>query len=137
MNNARKTITWINLTTKRYGGFIHGQQVRDLLAREFDMEFRTLGRMPWRYVKPIGWFIELFMIKDTKDLWIRDDLIAVALPFHSKGKQLVIVRHIDSSVFPLVLRVVYAVLEKLFYRNLRGVDAIVTISEYWKQHFVE
>jgi len=136
-DSPKKTIAWLNLTQRRYGGFIHGKRVRDVLSSKYDVEFRTLEYVSWRLLKPFGWFIGLLLTRDVKDLWIRDDLIAVALPFGGKGKQLVIVRHIDSSVFPLVYRLAYAPLEWLFYRNLRKVDAIVTISEYWRKHFLD
>lgn len=136
-DSPKKTIAWLNLTQRRYGGFIHGKRVRDVLSSKYDVEFRTLEYVSWRLLKPFGWFIGLLLTRDVKDLWVRDDLITVALPFGGKGKQLVIVRHIDSSVFPLVYRLAYAPLEWLFYRNLRKVDAIVTISEYWRRHFLD
>lgn len=137
-----KKITWIRLSSKRrYGGTIYGEKVRKILSSHYQLETVDMssGFFGWRYSKPLRWFLNSIKLKGKSDLWIRDDFFSIALQPLSKtqGKNLAIVHHINSSVFPLLLRTFLFFLEKLFYFNLKKNDAILTISQYWQDHFLE
>ncbi len=82
-------------------------------------------------------FSNLIKLDGKKDLWIREDVYpAVALPFNrTKGKNLVIVYHIDSSQSEGMGRIFDKLMEKIFYLSLKKADAILTISEFWQNHF--
>jgi glycosyltransferase involved in cell wall biosynthesis len=78
-------------------------------------------------------------IKGESNLYIRDDFNTVAVSFFNKpaGKNLALIYHIDFSVFPLFLRGVFYFLNKFFESQLKKTDAIITISEYWENYFLE
>jgi len=134
-----KKIAWIRISSRRYGGAIYGERVREILAKYYDLEVKnvTAGFLGWKYLKPLEWLWGLIKLKEESDLWIRDDFYSIAFQSLSrtKGKKLAIIYHLDSSVFPLILRPSLFLLEKFFYLNLKKVDAILTISDYWQNHF--
>ena len=54
------------------------------------------------------------------------------------GKNVAVMFHIDFSTSSPVPRLLSRLVEKLFfYRNLKKVDAIVVISEYWESYFLK
>lgn len=135
-----KEIGWILSSSKKGGGNIYGEKARKALSEEFNIETKNLETkyLKWRFLKPLSWFFGFIGIKGYKDLWIRQSFIDVAaLPLgKAKGKSLALIYHIDNSVFPLTLRIILSLTEKIFYRSLKKVNTIVTISEYWKNHFL-
>lgn len=137
-----KKITWIRLSSKfRYGGGAFGQKARESLAGRFEIEVKDLSpkTWSWKYLKPFFWFSRLLALRGQSHLWVRDDLFSLAaLPFsRPRGKNLAVIYHIDSSVFPLLLRLPFFLLEKMAYWGLRKTDAILTISEYWQNYFLK
>lgn len=135
-----RKITWIKLASKKYGGVVYGQKVRDVLSGDYHLEVKNVssGNLGWKYFKPLEWFLGLLKIKGESDLWIRDDFYSIAFQFlnRTKGKKLAVVYHLDSSVFPLILRPLLFLLERTFYFNLKKADFIVTIADYWKDYFL-
>jgi len=136
-----KKITWVKLSSKRYGGVIYGEKVRSILSEKYDLEVKQIssGHIGWKYLKPLEWFFGLSNLRENNDLWIRDDFYSIAFQFLNrvKGKKLAIVYHLDSSVFPLALRPFLFLLEKFFYFSVKKADAILTIADYWKSHFLK
>ena len=55
----------------------------------------------------------------------------------TKGKNIALIFHIDYSFQPAYLKPSWRILEKIFYHYLKKVDAIITISKYWQNHFLE
>lgn len=136
-----KKITWIQVASKRYGGRIYGEKVRKMLSNSFmvetiDIEAQYLQK---KFIKPIEWLYKLIKIKGTRDLWVRDDFITVITSFlgKTKGKNVALIYHIDFSIFGLWLRIVCNFLNIIFLKKLEKFDAIVTISEYWRQYFLD
>ena len=137
-----KKIGLIQIFSKRYGGVIYMQQLAETLSGEFGLETVNLEATHLRkrrYLKFLESFYYLFKLKGEKNLWIRDFYSTLSLSKkRTIGKNLVMVFHIDFLKFPLFSRIPLFLLEKLFfYRQLKKVDAIVTISEYWKDYFLE
>jgi len=137
-----KKIGVIEIYSKRYGGVVYTQKVKKALSRDFDLEEVNLEAKFFRkrrYLKFFESFYYLFKLKGEKDFWIRDFYSTVTLnKKKTKGKNLTLIFHVDSLSLPLLARIPAFLLEKLFfYRQLRRVDAIVTISEYWKNHFLD
>lgn len=136
-----KKIGIIQISPKRYGGIIYNKWIKDVLSENFEAD---LVKVEPKYFKKIKYLkipeslIYLSKLKDEKDLWIRDFYSTLTLPFDKiKGKNLVILYHIDFSGFPLISRPIFFLLEKIFfYHNLKKADTIVTISEYWKNYFL-
>jgi glycosyltransferase involved in cell wall biosynthesis len=134
-------IGWIEISQKKYGGIVYNDLAREALSRGFDLDlivcqakiFKNL-----RYFKIPESFFWLSKLKGKKDLWIRDFYSTITLSFDkTQGKNLVMVHQVDFSTFPLISRPIFFFLKKIFYRNLKKADGIVTVSEYWKNHFLE
>lgn len=137
----KKTIGWIQISRRRYGGNIYGERVRKALESAFAIDqiiIRT-GYVPWKYLNVVWWFLGFLQLKGTKDLWVVQSFLAVAaLPLSRiKGKRLAVIYHLDNSVFPWIVRPIFFFLEAVFFHNLKKIDAIVTISEYWKNFFIQ
>jgi len=135
-------IGWIEIIKRRrYGGSIYDKLIQEIISRNFDFELISVDA---KYLKKIRYLrmpealIYLCNLRGEKDLWIRNFFSTITLPIDkTKGKNLAIAYHIDFSTLPLVSRPVFFLLEKIFYQNLKKVDAILTISEYWRRHFLD
>lgn len=136
------TIGWIEISQKKYGGVIYDNEVKHILSKEFDLDlinFEPKYFKKLRYLKIPESLFYLFKLKGERDLWIRDFFSTIVLSFKkTKGKNLVMVHHLDFSGFPFIAKPFLYLLEKLFfYQGLRKTDAIVTVSEYWKNYFLQ
>src|SRR5581483_1567247 len=134
-----KTVTWIQIASKQYGGRVYGQKVRQALAERFSVKNITVeaNYLKQKYLKPFEWAYKLLSIKTQSDLWIRDDfnVLSVSALKKSKGKNVAVVYHIDPSVLPWVMRTAMAMMMPWFMRGLRQSDGLVVISDYWRQYF--
>lgn len=136
------TIGWLEINRGRYGGTRYNQEAQRILATVHDVETIFCGPKYFtsiRYLKIPESLWNLVRVKGEKDVWVRDFYSTLTLSKDkTKGKNVVVIHHIDTLAFPLLEGVVLFLLEKLFfYRNLRKVDAIVTISEYWENYFLD
>jgi len=121
---------------------LYNQQAKKVLSKYFDLELVNLEARyfkKFRYLKLPESFYYLLKLKGKKDLWIRDFYSTITLSFDkTKGKNLAVIFHIDFSGFPILSRPFLVMLEKLFlYRNLKKVDTIIVISEYWRNYFLK
>lgn len=140
--SKNKKIGWIEISSKRYGGVIHRGYIRDALSEEFDLELINLEAKYFnkmKYLKLPESLVYLLKLKGEKDLWVRNFFATITMPFDkTKGKNLVLIHHHDFSGLSLIVRPFFNLMNKFFfYRNLKKADAIVTISEYWKNYFLE
>lgn len=134
------SIGFVQIFLKRYGGVAYRQQVIKTLAENFAVEPVNLQARIFagnRYLKIPESLCYLLRLKGRKDLWIRDFYSTVALQKkNTPGKHAALIFHVDFSGFPLVARLPFILMEKFFfYRQLNKMDAIITISEYWRRHF--
>lgn len=75
----------------------------------------------------------LSKIKANNDMWIRTFVPVVSLSFDkTKGLNIALFHHIDNKVHPHYA--LSLILEKFYYRNLKRVDAIVCVSQFWKNY---
>jgi len=140
--NVIKTIGWIEIHRAKYGGVVYNDMAQKVLSQEYAVESVVREAQIFlglRYFRIPESIIRLVFLRGVKDLWVRDFYSTLTLPFDStKGKNLVMIHHDDFSGFPVLLRPAFALLQKaLFYRALKKADVIVTVSEYWKQHFLK
>ncbi|MEK7509963.1 MAG: glycosyltransferase family 4 protein [Patescibacteria group bacterium] len=137
--DTRKTIGWIEISLRKQGAIVYNEQARDMVSGNFDVELvdmqaKHLKR--FRYLKIPESLLRLSRLKGEKDIWIRDFYSVLTLPFdRTQGKNVAIMHHLDFSGFPLVSQPVFFVLTKLFFRNLKKIDAIVVVSQFWKEYF--
>jgi len=134
-------LSWIKIHNKKYGGSIYYQRVRDFLKKKLDFKEIVIGpeKMYIRYLKPLVWFFQILNIKEKSDIWVRDSFMTVALSVFNKqkGKNIALIHHIDGSVFPLFIRPIFFIIEKIFYLELKKADVVVAVSEYWKNCFLK
>ena len=139
--NHNITIGWTGpVSSKKYGGLIYGEQSREALSKNFDLDFINIEGKYFKnkYLKAIESLFYLSKLKKKKDLWIRDFFSTLTMPIDkTHSKNLVIVHHVGFANLPLIFRFPYFILEKIYYHNLKKMDAIVVISEYWKNYFLE
>jgi len=136
-----KEISLIKIFLNRSGGNIYKNQILSALSKNFKASNVNLEASYFknRYLRALESFIKLLFLKGEKDLWIRDFYSTVALnKKNTKGKNLTLIFHMDFSEFRRIPSILLPLLEKLFfYRQLKKTDAIVVISEYWKNYFIK
>lgn len=137
-----KKIGIIEIYSKRYGGIVYTQQVKEVLSEEFDFESVNLEAKVFkkrRHLKFLESFYYILKLSGEKDLWIRDFYSTLLMSKKkTKGKNLAIAFHIDFLKMPLFGGIHHFLAEKLFfYRQLKRIDAVVTISETWKNYFLK
>ncbi|MDO8577330.1 MAG: glycosyltransferase [Candidatus Wildermuthbacteria bacterium] len=136
-----KTITWVNFPIRRSGGFAYGALAREVLASEYEVELKdfSFDSIKIRSLKPFLWFFYLMRLwfKKPRSAWIRDDIMGAIVPLWTRKKNILLIYHIDPTVFPGFFRIFYKLAEKFIYWNARKADAIVTISDYWQQYFLK
>ncbi len=117
------------------GGDAYRQMLLEVLHRRYQVEpmGAVLGRGN-KFINSAKLAYRLLWLKGEKDIWLRDFMSTVTLPFdRTRGKNLLLVHHIDSAY--LSYPALNNLLEKIFYRNLKRIDVVVTVSKYWKEHF--
>jgi glycosyltransferase involved in cell wall biosynthesis len=131
-------IGWIQVLKKMYGETIYGEMAQSVLSKHYDLEIINAGVDPFKkylYPKVLS---QLFRVSGKKEIWIRNFDATLAMPYdRTKGKNIAMIFHIDHSFQPIYLKPISIGLEKIFYRHLKKVDAIITISKYWQNHFSE
>lgn len=118
------------------GGNAYRKSLLSLKSDKFDIEsmgilFNKNGNKILQGFKTLS---DLLYLKGQKDIWIRDYLSILTLPFdRTLGKNIAIIHHIDSNhlSYPLICKS----MDKLYYPNLKNVDLLVVVSKYWKKHF--
>ena len=129
----------INTTDKKYGGNIYQKMIAEVLSGNIDIKFinvgtKNVGELRYLEAPLILW--RIFKISRRKDFDIVIRNFEASL-FRNKEpvKNIGIIHHIDSSCSPTFLKITYPFLEKIILRNLKRFDAIVTVSQYWKNYF--
>lgn len=135
----KPSIGWIEISSKKHGGFIYREQARHALSSEFNVELVSCEPKHlkgFKYLKMLEAFFNVFRLTGKKDIWIRDYFPALMMRTKkTEGINVVMIHHIDVDGLPFFSRPVFYILTKVFYRNLKNADAIVTRSEVWRKHF--
>lgn len=138
--NKAKKIGWVQIRSRKYGGKVYESQAQEILAKNFDFEMVNVDTKYFKkgYFKIPELIFNLSRIKGEKDLWIRDlNSLTVLNSQKTRGKNLAIVHHIDFSQSSSLSKPINLLIEKNIYRNLKKADAILTVSQYWKNHFLK
>ena len=140
--NHKITIGWPGpVISKKYGSTAYEIPLKKVLSENFNFDFIKVEGKHFKnkYLRALEFIFNLYMLDGRKDLWIRDFYSTVFVRINkTSGNNLSIVHHLDFSGFNLISRIVLEPLKILFYyHNLRKMDAIVTVSEYWRKHFLE
>lgn len=133
-------IVWVKIASRRYGGVIYEEQAQKILASNFSLEIKEVDSRYFKkgYLRAPEILLNLLSLGGRKDLWIRDSKTAIVAPFdRTKGQKIAIIHHIDFSQSQGLGRAIDWFMEKSLYYSLRKVNAIITVSEYWKKYFIE
>lgn len=133
--NKKIDIGWVEVSAKVYRSNIYELEARNILAKKFNLELVLFQSRYFknRYFKFLESLYYLSKLSGKKDIWILGPHAVILLnKKKTQGKNLALVYHIDSLRSPLVF-----LINKLFYWRLKEVDAVVTMSEYWKNHFLD
>ena len=131
-------IGWIEVLKKVYGETIYAEMVQSALSKHHHLEMINVGLTRFKkYLYPKILY-RLCRISGDKDLWVRNFDSVITMPYDgTQGKNIALIFHIDYSFQPVYLLPSWVILEKIFYHHLKKVDAIITISKYWQNHFLE
>lgn len=136
-----KAISWVEVSKAVSGGVTYNKQARDTLSQEFDVELVNVEAQWFTAFRPLK-FLEsmtrLLLLKGRRDVWVRNFFATLTMPVdRTEGRQITLSHHADSSGFPLMSRPLFLIFKKIFERNLKKLDALVVVSRYWKDHFVQ
>ncbi len=150
---AKINLVWMKRTSIT-GGKAYEKLLYDVLAKtsnikliEINTENTDRSKMQkkgpkflyniYRIPTRIKFFLKILNFKMDIDsnLYLKD-FFTVALSNNNKNcKNIALIHHIDRTV--LQHKLIYYFLEKLFYKNIRNLDIVITNSKYWKRHFIE
>lgn len=132
-------ITWVKIShSRKYGGGSYANKVIDVIKNHFDFEAREIAYRPdmLRYLKPVRWFFQISKIRGFSDIWVMDSFIVVAFANfkNMQGKKVIVLHHIDHTVFSVFIRPIAYFLEKVFHAKAKKADMVVVVSGYWKDY---
>lgn len=133
-------IGWIQISSRKYGEGFYEEPLKKILAEKFDLELININSKYFKkgYLRAPEILFNLLKISGKKDLWMRDSKTIITLPFDRiQGKNIALIHHIDFSQTKFPFKIIDLFLEKLLYYGLKKADIIVTVSNYWKKHFLE
>lgn len=137
-------VGWIQIDNSKdqykFGGSIYNDRSRKVIAEFADLRTYPVALPVTKshsYMQLPHLFLSLSKIRGSNDIWIRDFYSAISTLFdHTKGKNVVLIHHIDTTTLSRSLKIFFSLYTNLFYLALRRCDAIVVMSDYWKNHFL-
>lgn len=131
-------IGWIEVLKNRYGETAYARMAQSVLSKHHHLELFNVGLDHFKKYDYPRILLRLSRLRGAKDIWVRNFDSMITLPYdHTEGQHLVVIHHIDFSTQPSYLKLLFKGLENCFYRHLRKTDFIVTVSQYWQNHFLE
>ncbi|MDO8601454.1 MAG: glycosyltransferase family 4 protein [bacterium] len=134
------SIGWIDIVSAKYGASAYEDMAKSALSKKFDLELVDVKTKHFKrgYFRAPEILFNLINLKGKKDLWIRGFYPMMTLPFNrTKGKNLVIIHHIDFSQSSGFAKIIDFIIENIARLSIKKADFIVTVSEYWKQYFLD
>jgi len=138
----KKTVGFIEIHRKRYGGVRYGDMAKEALKKEYAVDLVIkearlfLGA---RYLRIPESLVRLLFLKEKRDVWVRDIFSILTIGFdRTKGKNLAVIYHHDFSGFPAFARPFFTLFHRpLFFWGLGKADAIVVIAKFWEKYFAK
>ena len=138
---------FVRFNSKRYGGNILRDKIKDALSLVASCEYFTLNESKTGLKGKLTALINLFRIErrnrtgyrsggvkaEDREIIIWEYWSALTKFRKTGSKNILNIFHIDNSVVPI--RWIHGILEKRFYRNLNNFDTVTVMSNYWKKHF--
>ncbi|MFC2058407.1 glycosyltransferase family 4 protein [Chloroflexota bacterium] len=117
------------------GGMSYRRHLYDILSPKYELESMRIG----------GGILSRSIIKNLyrsltlnkrKDIWIRE-INSTILPIRNTvGANVLLFHHLGGSI-PTGWHWLNKILESSFFWNLKRIDVIVTVSQYWKEYFLK
>lgn len=136
----RQTIGWVKISSRRYGGVIYEEKAMEVLKDSYDLEYLKVNSNFFTrgYLRAPELIFNLLKLRGKKDLWVRDSNTVITAPFdRTQGKKIAVIHHIDFSATRPLFKLFDFIIERLMYHGLRKMAAVITVSEYWKNHFLK
>jgi glycosyltransferase involved in cell wall biosynthesis len=123
--------------SQKLGGRIYKQYLYEMLQQnEYDFVPMNIILNKKRNNKVAGlvFFLKLLSLSKTADLFIREFQSIASMNYdRTMGKNLGILHHIDTGYTRS--SIINETTDKLVYNNVKDLDLLITVSEYWKNHF--
>ena len=125
----------VNITASKYGGNSYETCLANLLAKKFTIDYRSIGSTHHKMFKAAVALWRLIQIaSNTNIVAIRNFETLILLK--KDNINIAIVHHIDTRYSPLKVKLFYLFFKRIFVRNMKKCDLVVTVSNYWK-HQIE
>ena len=128
----------VNTKKIKYGGKVYEEMVERALSDFFETEAVNVypkGKK-LKYLKGLLMLWKLFKLSKEKNIDFAIKDFTASLFLNKKlVKNITIVHHIDNSYAPFLVKIAYLFLDKIVFSRLKKFDAIVVVSEYWKEYF--
>jgi len=124
-------ILFISAGSKKYGGKVYEEMIKNVLVGNFEVENEN-------FFPQKDFLFKIFGASKRKniDLVVRN--FDASLFLNSKPvKNIAIIHHIDYSFAPKFLKFTSPYFIKIIFQNLKKFDAIVTVSKFWESYFKE
>jgi len=117
------------------GGYVYDTYARKILRDSHDVTvtYNCRGKSnskARRILQLSRYLLQMRSIRFKGEIVFRDLFSTVFAPFDKDRKHVVILHHLDTSGFDN--RAFYNVLTKRFFKKILLADAVVVVSEYWK-----
>jgi len=134
-----KKISWVFIDRKIGGGFAYNSEVRRIIAQNYKLKTIAIKdrHILFKYFKPFRWMWQLMRADIGGDVLIEESFDTLIFPIPRRhDKKVAIIHHIDNSASPVLLKILLVFAERIFYKNIKKFDLVVTVSEYWRQYFL-
>jgi len=121
------------------GGGIYERNIYDAIHDEFSTEFRGVyvPRHRFKLLRLYGLVRNILNFAGGSDIWIRDFKSTATMSYDkTSGKTVSVFHHYDPSVFSWANKKLYQILLRKFISNAKHIEAVVTVSDYWKDYLI-
>jgi len=117
------------------GGYVYDTYARQVLRESHDVTVTYICRgransKARRLLQLSRYYLKMRSLSLQGEIVFRDLYSTVFVPFDKDRKHVVILHHIDTSGFGN--RAFYRIFTKRFFKKIVLADAVVVVSEYWK-----
>ena len=138
----KKKICWVTFAAasslRNAGGFPYERSARDALSSAdfevVEVDVGVNGKKP-RWLRILIIMRKLLRISRKTDFDIVvKGFYACIFSQRSPAKNIAVIHHVDYSASAPIVRVLFAFIEKVIFRNLRAYDRVVTVSSFWEEY---
>lgn len=133
-SDKKTSVGFFDPVSEKTGGLAYRKQVHATLSKKYDLEvFKVTGEAGIIPSVRLRRMVEIARVKRSKDVWIRDFYPVVGMSIRrNPGKNIALFLHMyaEGEESDALARV----FKRLFFRNIRKCDRVVTIAYFWKDY---